>query len=46
MPGRNSQLSFWYDNWSSQGPLRQVIQGLLSLTSEEDKVGDVLTNLG
>ena len=44
--GRNSQLRFWFDNWSNQVPLRQVIQGPLPLASEEDKVADVFTNLG
>lgn len=44
--GMNSQLRFWFDNWSNQVPLRQVIQGPLPLASEEDKVADVFTNLG
>ena len=29
--GRESNLSFWYDNWTQMGPLRQLIQGPLPM---------------
>lgn len=28
--GKDSTLSFWWGNWTPKGPLRQLIQGLLS----------------
>ena len=31
MIGRDSNLSFWYDNWTYKGLLRQLIQGPLPL---------------
>ena len=41
IPGRNSNLSLWHDNWATYGPLRALIQD--PLTTEEDcvKVKDV-----
>ncbi|KAL0010575.1 hypothetical protein SO802_005683 [Lithocarpus litseifolius] len=40
---RNSELSFWFDNWCSDGPLRSLVQGPLSLEEEKLKVKEVVT---
>ena len=45
-PGRESNLSFWFDSWTSQGPLRQVVQGPLPLESEKMKIRDVVDESG
>lgn len=34
--GRESNLKFWYDNWTSHGRLRSIIHG--PLTREEDEI--------
>ena len=39
--GRESNLSFWYDNWSHKGPLRHLIQGPLPFGVAEWKVKDL-----
>ena len=39
--GRESILSFWYDNWSYKGLLRHLIQGPLPLRVADWKVKDV-----
>ena len=41
MIGRESILSFWFDNWSHKGPLRHLIQGPLPLGVADWKVKDV-----
>ena len=41
--GRNSELSFWFDNWCSDGPLKSLVQGPLSLEEERLKVKEVVT---
>ena len=33
MPGRESNLSFWFDRWTNSGPLRGTVLG--PLTQEE-----------
>ena len=45
-PRRESNLSFWFDSWTSQGPLRQVVQGPLPLESEKMKIRDVVDESG
>ena len=45
-PRRDSNLSFWFDSWTSQGPLRLVVQGPLPLESEKLKIRDVVDELG
>jgi len=40
--GRDSNLSFWYDNWTHKGPLRQLIQGPLPLGVSDWKVKDIV----
>lgn len=44
--GRNSELSFWFDNWCSDGPLRSLVQGPLPLEEEKLKVKEVVTVSG
>ena len=41
IPGRNSNLSLWRDNWATYGPLRALIQGPLTTEEECLKVKDV-----
>ena len=41
IPGRNSNLSLWHDNWAANGPLRDLIQGPLLEEEERHKVKDV-----
>ena len=36
--GRDSNLNFWFDKWTSSGPLRKLIQGPLSLEESNRKV--------
>ncbi|KAL0010834.1 hypothetical protein SO802_005942 [Lithocarpus litseifolius] len=44
--GRESNLNFWYDNWSNLRALRQVIQGTLSSELVNLKVKDVVSTNG
>ena len=39
--GRDSNLSFWFDNWTQKGPLRQLVQGPLPRGVAEWKVKDI-----
>ncbi|KAK9988335.1 hypothetical protein SO802_028574 [Lithocarpus litseifolius] len=39
--GRDSNLRFWYDSWTSNGPLRSIIYGPLTREEEEIKVKDL-----
>ena len=39
--GRESMLSFWDDNWTHKGPLRQLIQGPLPMGVAKWKVKDI-----
>lgn len=43
IPGRDSNLSLWFDNWSSLGPLRDLVQGPLSVEEASLKIKDVIT---
>ena len=45
-PGRESNLNFWFDSWTSLGPLRQVVQGPLPLESEKLKIRDAVDESG
>ena len=40
-PGADSNLDFWQDNWAGIGPLRQAIQGPLTLEASRIKVKEV-----
>ena len=41
--GRDSDLSFWHDNWCSVGPIRSLVQGPLSIEEENLKVKEVFS---
>lgn len=41
LPGFESKMDFWYDNWSNFGPLRSIIHGPLSRESSNMKIKDV-----
>ena len=41
VPGYNSKLSFWHDNWTKAGILRNIIQGPLTTESNLLEVKDV-----
>ena len=43
IPGRDSNLSLWFDRWSSLGPLREMVQGPLSMDEAKLKIKDVIT---
>ena len=42
IPGRNNELSLSHDSWTTNGSLRSLIQGPLTVEEEELKVRDVL----
>ncbi|KAK9988172.1 hypothetical protein SO802_028411 [Lithocarpus litseifolius] len=44
--GRESNLDFWFDNWSKFGALRQIIQGPISSELMKLKVKDVVSANG
>ena len=44
--GRDSNLNFWLDCWTVQGPLRKLIQGPLTREAIHLRVRDVLTDAG
>ena len=46
MVGRDSELSFWHDNWFSVGPLRSLVQGPLSIEEENLRVKEVVSTDG
>lgn len=46
VPGKDSNLNFWYDCWSDLSPLRNVIQGPLPLDTEHLKIKDVCSSNG
>ena len=39
--GSNSNLKFWFDHWTSEGPVRQMIQGPLSLADHQLRIRDI-----
>ena len=43
MVGRDSELSFWHDNWFSIGPIRSLVQGPLSIEEENLRVKEVVS---
>ena len=43
--GRDSKLSFWWDNWTGLGPLRCMIQGPLTRGVNQWKVCDIISYL-
>ena len=42
--GNNSNLSFWYDKWTTFGPFRQLIQGPLTLAEENLMAKNTMVN--
>jgi len=44
--GRDSNLNFWFDNWSNLGALRHIIQGPISSELVNLKVKDVVSTNG
>ena len=42
IPGFESSLDFWNDNWTSYGPLRSTVQGPLSREATSLKIKDVV----
>lgn len=40
--GRNSNLNFWFDTWTFEGPICQMIQGPLSLEDQQLRIHDIL----
>ena len=44
--GRDSNISFWFDRWTSKGPIRSLIHGPLTREEEELRVGDVASKFG
>ena len=44
--GRDSDISFWFDNWTSEGPLRYLIHRSLTREEEELRIGDVASEFG
>ena len=43
--GRDSKVSFWWDNWMGKVALRCMIQGPLTQGADQWKVGDILSNM-
>ncbi|XP_065632397.1 uncharacterized protein LOC136068763 [Quercus suber] len=43
--GKDSKLSFLWDNWTGIGPLRCIIQGLLTQGADQWKVCDIISDL-
>ena len=46
IPGFESSLDFWNDNWTNYGPLRSTIQGPLSREAASLKIKDVVDYAG
>ena len=44
--GWNSNISFCFDMWTSEGPIRSLIHGPLTREKEELRVGDVAPEFG
>ena len=42
--GRDSNLWFWWDNWTGKGPLRCMIQGPLTRGADQWKVCKLLSD--
>ena len=42
MVGSNSNLRFWFDHWLSEGLVRQMIQGPLSLADQQLRIKNIL----
>ena len=43
--GRDSNLRFWWDNWSGKGPLRCMIEGPLTRGADQWKVCDLISDI-
>lgn len=44
LPGFESNLEFWHNNWTNFGPLRNIIHGPLSKEAANLKIKDVVNN--
>ena len=44
--GKDSDLSFWHDNWCSVRPIRSLVQGPLSIEEENLRVKEVFSTDG
>ena len=44
--GRDSNLNFWFDNWSKLGALRHILHGPISRELVNLKVKDVVSTVG
>ena len=43
---KNSNLNIWHNNWTNRGPLRKLIQGLISQEVNGLEVKDIMLNVG
>ena len=41
--GRDSELSFWHDNWCSVGPIKSLVQVPFSIEEENLRVKEVVS---
>ena len=46
LPGFESKLDFWNDNWTNHGPLRKIIQGPLPREAANLKIKEVVDYTG
>ena len=44
--GRDSNVNFWFNNWTSNGPLRAIVQGPVTRGEDDIKVKDLVLDLG
>lgn len=44
--GWDSNINFWLDNWTSNGPLRSLVHGPLTRGEEELKIKDIVSDTG
>ena len=44
--GWDSNINFWLDNWTSNGPLRSLVHGRLTRGEEELKIKDIVSDTG
>jgi len=40
--GRDNNLKLWFDNYTTHGPLRNMIQGPLSIKGSNMRIQDIL----
>ena len=44
--GWDSNINFWLDNWTSNGPLRSLVHGPLTRREEELKIREIVSDTG